>query len=89
MYEKKEAFIEYYKSLQTALAETNTDSLVQKWSQVDVAWMQIDTPFQPAHPIEAYEDKYRKAVSIELDIRIVNPALFTSTVQEDVENMYE
>jgi hypothetical protein len=33
-------------------------------------WMAIDTPFQPAHPIEYYEDKYRKAVSIELDFRI-------------------
>ena len=81
MYNKKEAFIQYYKSLKTALAETDTDVLVQKWSQVDVAWMAIDTPFQPAHPIEAYEDKYRKAVSIEFDIRIVNPTLFTSTVQ--------
>jgi len=89
VYDKQQEFVEYYSSLRTALAETDTDRLVEKWSEVDVKWMAIDTPFQPAHPIEAYEDKYRKAVSIEIDIRIVNPDLFTSSVQADVENMYE
>jgi len=70
MYDKKSAYIEYYRAFAAAMAETNTDSLVQKWSEVDTAWMAIDTPFQPAHPIEYYEDKYRKAVSIEVDFRI-------------------
>jgi hypothetical protein len=89
VYDKKDDFVAYYTSIYEALSETDTDILVEKWSQVDVKWMAIDTPFQPAHPIEAYEDKYRKAVSIEIDFRIVNPELFTSTVQSDVESMYE
>ena len=89
VYGKHDAFIVYYNSIREALVETDTDKLVQKWYEVDVAWMDIDTPFQPAHLIEAYEDKYRKAVSIEFDIRIVNPQLFTSSVQADVASMYE
>jgi len=89
MYDKKSAYIEYYRAFAAAMAETNTDSLVQKWSEVDTAWMAIDTPFQPAHPIEYYEDKYRKAVSIEVDFRIWNPELFESQVSADIEHMYE
>lgn len=89
IYDKHQAYVDYYKSFYSALSETDTDNLVQKWSEVDVKWMDIDTPFQPAHPIEYYEDSYRKAVSIETDFRIAKPSLFTSVIQTDVEDMFE
>lgn len=88
-YGKKSAYIWYYQSVIEALSETECNNLVTRWAAVDTAWMDIDTPFQPAHPIEYYEDKYRKAVSIEIDFRIWNPDLFESTVGKDIEHMYE
>lgn len=51
--------------------------------------MAINTPVQPGHMMEYYEDKYRKAVAIEFDLRLDDPSLFTSTVSEDIEAMYE
>lgn len=63
--------------------------LVTKWNEVDITWMAIDTPVQPGHPMEYYEDQYRKAVGIEFDLRLRDDSLFTSTVNEDIHHMYE
>ena len=63
--------------------------MVEKWTRVDIAWMDIDTPVQPTHLMEYYEDRYRKAVSIEFDLRLDDPSLFESTVSGDIEAMYE
>ena len=41
-----------------------------------------------SHPLEFYEDKYRKAVAPEWDLRILNN-VFDSVVESDIENMYE
>ena len=89
VFDRKTAYIEYFRAIQDAWKEQEIDKLVEKWSEVDVAWMAIDTPVQPWHPIEYYEDKYRRAVSIEFDMRLVDPSLFTSEVAADIENMYE
>eukprot|EP01155_Anaeramoeba_flamelloides_P041591 Anaeramoba_flamelloidesc35181_g1_i1.p1 GENE.c35181_g1_i1~~c35181_g1_i1.p1 ORF type:complete len:355 (+),score=62.51 c35181_g1_i1:97-1161(+) len=35
--------------------------------------MKIKTPIQIGHPLEYYEDHYRKAVALEWDIRLTNP----------------
>ncbi len=51
--------------------------------------MDITSPIQPGHMIEYYEDKYRRAVSIESDIRIVDPSIPKSQVLRNIENMYE
>jgi hypothetical protein len=50
--------------------------------------MKIKTPFQISHPLEFYEDKYRKAVAPEWDLRILN-TVFESDVEESIESMYE
>jgi hypothetical protein len=50
--------------------------------------MSIKTPFQISHPLEFYEDKYRKAVAPEWDLRIDNN-VFKSDVEASIENMYE
>jgi hypothetical protein len=41
--------------------------------------MAITTPLQIGHPLEYYEDHYRKAVALEWDLRIINPALQESS----------
>jgi len=64
-------------------------NLVQKWSEVDEAWMSVTSPFQIGHPLEAYEDKYRKSVSMEWDIRLLDSQTLQSTVEDDIETMYE
>jgi hypothetical protein len=51
--------------------------------------MKIDTPFQIGHPLEFYEDLYRKAVAPEWDIRIVDTSVLDSVVESDMKDMYE
>lgn len=86
---RKTVYIEYFTAIEDAWREQDVNMLVARWSEVDIKWMAIDTPIQPGHPIEYYEDKYRRAVSIEFDIRLVDPSLFQSEVAADIENMYE
>jgi len=72
---QKEAWIAYFTALHEAFAHRNVDELIGKWAEVDRRWMAITTPIQVGHPLEYYEDHYRKAVALEWDVRIVNPAL--------------
>jgi len=75
VYNQKWQYIEYLQSINAALSEDKTDKLVAKWAQVDRAWMKISTPIQIGHPLEYYEDHFRKAVALEWDIRLVNPKI--------------
>ena len=72
---QKEEWIVYFKAIKTALNETRTEKLIKEWADVDRAWMAVKTPLQVGHPLEYYEDHYRKAVALEWDLRIVNPKL--------------
>lgn len=75
---QKENYLTYIDALITAFEETDTDRLIGKWSLVDTAWMQIRGPIQIVHPFEYYEDKYRKAVAAEWDVRLENRPLLES-----------
>lgn len=82
---QKQQWIEYLKAIKTAFAHTDPDELVEYWSEVDRKWMAITTPLQIGHPLEYYEDHFRKAVALEWDLRIVNPALQNDTkLQEQI-----
>mgnify|MGYP000503971829 CR=1 FL=1 len=49
--------------------------------------MAVTTPLQVGHPLEYYEDHYRKAVALEWDLRIVNPKLQEgSPTRENIKN---
>jgi len=74
VYGQKWEYVKYIQSLITAFSEKRTNKLVHYWSEVDRAWMEITTPIQIGHPLEYYEDHYRKAVALEWDIRLANPA---------------
>lgn len=80
VYHQKDEYIAYLGALIDAFSETDTDALVEKWAQVDVSWMAISTPFQITHPLEYYEDKFRKAVAPEWDLRLKNTNLLDSRV---------
>jgi hypothetical protein len=72
---QKNVWISYLKAIGNALKHTNPNELIRQWADVDRAWMKITTPLQIGHPLEYYEDHYRKAVALEWDLRIVNPNL--------------
>ncbi len=86
--EYKVEWILYFNAIKTALLEKNTKEVVKKWADVDRIWMDIKSPIQIGHPLEYYEDKYRKAVALELDVRIKNP-LLKSKVKENIISMYK
>jgi len=73
IYNQKWDYILYIQTLIKAFSEDKTDELVLRWADVDRAWMKIKTPIQIGHPLEYYEDHFRKAVALEWDIRVTNP----------------
>ena len=73
VYEQKWDYILYLQTLIKAFGEDKTHLLVERWADVDRAWMKIKSPVQIGHPLEYYEDHYRKAVALEWDIRLSNP----------------
>jgi hypothetical protein len=89
-YNQKQEYILYISSLIVAFKERNCDELVSKWSDVDKAWMSITSPVQIGHPLEYYEDHYRKAVAIEWDIRLSNPKMQkNSTTLNNIKIMFK
>jgi len=75
IYNQKWEYIQYLQSIIVAFSETDTNKLVSKWAEVDKTWMKISTPIQIGHPLEYYEDHFRKAVALEWDIRLTNPKI--------------
>ena len=75
VYGQKSEWIAYFTAIKEAFAHTKTEELIGKWAEVDRRWMKITTPLQVGHPLEYYEDHYRKAVALEWDLRIINPKL--------------
>jgi len=75
IFDQKVEWIAYLSALEVAFGHTEPDELIGKWAEVDRKWMAIKTPLQVGHPLEYYEDHYRKAVALEWDLRIVNPNL--------------
>ena len=73
IFNQKWDYVLYIQALIKAFSEDRTNELVSKWADVDRAWMKIKTPIQIGHPLEYYEDHFRKAVALEWDIRLTNP----------------
>lgn len=72
---QRQEWISYLWAIKIAFEHPDPDELLRYWSHVDRAWMAIKTPLQIGHPLEYYEDHYRKAVALEWDLRIINPKL--------------
>ncbi len=73
IYNQKWDYVLYLQALIKAFSEDEENLLVNRWADVDRAWMKITTPIQIGHPLEYYEDHFRKAVALEWDIRLTNP----------------
>ncbi len=83
VFNQKEAWIEYLVALKKAFSVTEPKKLIGYWANVDRAWMKITTPIQIGHPLEYYEDHFRKAVALEWDLRVVNPKLQDNSKTRD------
>ena len=79
VFNQKGEWVTYLISIKRAFAQPQPRKLIGYWADVDRAWMRITTPLQIGHPLEYYEDHFRKAVALEWDLRIVNPKLQTSS----------
>jgi len=82
-------YINYLTAIKNAFAEKEIVKLLWKWQEVDKAWMEIKWSMQISHPLEFYEDKYRKAVAPEWDLRILDSETLESKVESNIKNMYE
>jgi len=89
VYNQKWEYVLYLQTLIKAFSETHTHLLVQRWAEVDRAWMKIKTPIQIGHPLEYYEDHFRKAVALEWDIRLTSPTLQNNNDRvKKIKNMF-
>ncbi|MRI59087.1 MAG: invasion protein [Epsilonproteobacteria bacterium] len=86
---QKAEWIAYFKAIQEALLEKDPDRLIPRWADVDRAWMKITTPLQIGHPLEYYEDHYRKAVALEWDVRIADPTYPKGNRAKVMRRMFE
>jgi len=87
VFNQKEEWIAYFVALKKAFAAHQPKKLIALWANVDRAWMKITTPLQVGHPLEYYEDHFRKAVALEWDLRIVNPKLQSASMtRENIKN---
>jgi hypothetical protein len=90
VYDQKWDYILYLQAIIKALGEDDTNILVSRWADVDRAWMKIKSPIQIGHPLEYYEDHFRKAVALEWDIRLSSPTLQTNNQRVDkLRSMFE
>jgi len=80
---QKEEWVSYFVTLKKAFAAHEPKKLIGLWANVDRAWMKITTPLQVGHPLEYYEDHFRKAVALEWDLRIVNPQLQSGSMTRE------
>jgi len=80
IFNQKKEWINYFIALKKAFAGYQPKKLIGLWANVDRAWMKITTPLQVGHPLEYYEDHFRKAVALEWDLRIVNPKLQSASM---------
>ncbi|WP_281951579.1 invasion protein CiaB [Nitrosophilus kaiyonis] len=85
----EDEWVDYLIKMKEAFLEKDPDKLIPKWAEVDRAWMKITSPIQIGHPLEYYEDHYRKAVALEWDIRIINPKFKTNKRKNYIEAAFK
>ena len=87
---QKEVYLAYFQALYDAFCEEDRAKLIEKWANVDRAWMRITSPIQVGHPLEYYEDHYKKAVALEWDVRLSNPQnIRAQKTSENIKQMFE
>ncbi len=86
---QKDVYCDYLQAIIEALSQVDTSKTIPAWAEVDRRWMRVTAPLQIGHPLEYYEDHYKKAVALEWDLRIVNPNSNAGEVKEQIKATYE
>ena len=89
VFDQQKVYTDYLQAVIEALAEVDRAKLISRWAEVDRRWMRVTAPLQIGHPLEYYEDHYRKAVALEWDLRIVNPESNAGEIKENISQMYQ
>ena len=90
IFNQKEKITTYLQKINEAFLEETPDKLIEKWANVDRAWMDITIPLQIGHPLEYYYDTLRNAVEMEWDLRILNPKRNEAKkISEDINFAFE
>ncbi len=89
IFDQQKVYTDYLQAVIEALAEVDRAKLISRWAEVDRRWMRVTAPLQIGHPLEYYEDHYRKAVALEWDLRIVNPESDAGKIKENISQMYQ
>ncbi|MEF3192113.1 MAG: invasion protein CiaB [Campylobacterales bacterium] len=89
IYGEAGAWRDYLGAMYIALAERDRHRLIGRWQDVERAWMRITGPIQIGHPLEYYEDHYRRAVALEWDLRIDDPDASWARMHERMPAWYE
>jgi len=88
-FSQKDSYSKYLATLMGAFIERDTTKTLRVWADVDRAWMDVKGVIQIGHPLEYYEDHYRKAVAPEWDVRLVNPSQQSKNVRAiSIEKMF-
>ncbi len=89
VFRQHKEWIDYFRAVLEALREKKRENLIKKWSLVDTAWMRITVPIQIGHPLEYYEDRYKRAVALEWDVRISDPSFEAEIIKRETIKGYE
>lgn len=85
----KSEHIAYFKSLKNAMLQKDTKKLLNDWRMVDKTWLKLHSPIQIGHPLEYYEDRYRKSVAPEWDVRIATYTESTAVNKDIFINFFQ
>ena len=89
-YQQQQPYLAYFNALKLAFETHDRSALIARWADVDRAWMAVTAPLQVGHPLEYYEDHFRKGVAPEWDLRIIDPGRQKANIRHrSVDAMFE
>jgi hypothetical protein len=84
------ALVTYFESYRKASMETDLGILEERWKQVDMDWMDVQTPIQPIHAMETINDPAK--LRVDPEFRLVMPdenaAVLTSKGQVSLQRLH-
>ncbi|NDJ26610.1 hypothetical protein DMB95_01365 [Campylobacter sp. MIT 12-8780] len=88
------AYIKYLEKLKFAFCEKDNDKVIWRWQEAELAWLEVGSSLQVAHPLEYYEDNYTHAVALEWDIRLNDESefdakAFIKDIKQSFKTLYE
>lgn len=92
--EEHRDYITYLSKLKFAFMRKENEEVIAAWQEAELAWLEVKSPLQIAHPLEYYEDNYTHAVALEWDLRLndeneFNAKQFCQNIIHSFAKLYE